>query len=365
MVNIVIWNARGIKEKREEMIKNIKECDIFAITESKIDEHYHFTVGGYDTVRLDSIGNNSGGIIIFIASTLKYKTINLNLRNNIGYNYNCDVIGISIDNIDLDLIIVYRKPYGTTHKSLWENICRVGKSRKNTIIAGDFNSHHTAWNCASIDKNGENLLQTMTNSNFFCVNRDTMTRINNPYENASNIDLIFASSAALKLISYKQLEDSWDSDHFPLLIEFRHDPTPYIKKSNRMSTKCTDWEVYTDLTNSMLSDTKTKCEREGRNLAYTDLMRILYDAINIASGRKKDHNTKKNKSKIFKKNPVKWWDRDCKAVVSDKKEKLKAYRSDGSQTAYIEYKRSCAIAKKTIKAKKRESFRNFCNSINR
>lgn len=80
MINIVVWNARGIKEKREEIVKNIKEYDIFAITESKIDMLYSFTVAGYSTVRLDSMSNNSGGIIIFIANTLNYKTINVNSK---------------------------------------------------------------------------------------------------------------------------------------------------------------------------------------------------------------------------------------------------------------------------------------------
>lgn len=186
-----------------------------------------------------------------------------------------------------------------------------------------------------IDKNGENLLQTMTSYNFFCINKDTMSRINNPYERVSNIDFIFAILCALKLISYKQLEDSWNSDHFPLLIEFRHDPIPYIKKSNRLSTKCTDRDIYSSLTNTMLSDARAKCESKGRSLSYTDLTGVLYDAINIASGRKKNFNIKKNKGKIYKRNPVKWWDGNCKAAVMERKENLKTYLSDSSLSAYI------------------------------
>lgn len=167
MTNIVIWNALGIKGKREEIIKNIQDSNIFAVTESKIDNHYSINVSGYSSVRLDSVGNNSGGIIIFVNKKYDYKVINF--ISNFNSNSNCDVIGISIDSIDLDLIVIYRKPYGTAHKSLWSNICRLGSSRKNTIIAEDFNSHHPACtsNCTKIDKNGENLLQTMINFNFF------------------------------------------------------------------------------------------------------------------------------------------------------------------------------------------------------
>lgn len=51
MINIVIWNTRGIREKRAEIVKRIKDYDIFAITESKIDNQYVFNVAGYTSVR--------------------------------------------------------------------------------------------------------------------------------------------------------------------------------------------------------------------------------------------------------------------------------------------------------------------------
>lgn len=35
MTSIAVWNAREIREKREEIIKHIRDYDIFAITESR------------------------------------------------------------------------------------------------------------------------------------------------------------------------------------------------------------------------------------------------------------------------------------------------------------------------------------------
>lgn len=244
----------------------------------------------------------------------------------------------------------------------------MGSIRKNTIIAGDFNSHHTTWNCANIDSNGENLLQTMYSFNFFCINRDTMTRINSPHERASNIDLIFVSLPAINLVTYKQLEDSWDSDHFPLLIEYKRGVECYRKRSNRWSTKCTDWDKYSNLVNSLLLETKNRCENEGRDITYANLVEIMYKAVNVATGRKEKQpleKDNKNNNKVHKNNPVKWWDADCKKVIMERKQKLKTYLPDGSVSSFIEYKKSCAIVRRTIKTKKRECFKEFCNSINR
>lgn len=222
MTDILIWNARGIREKRPELTKRIRDY-IFAITESKIDNNYIFNISGYSSIRLDSTNNRSGGIIIFIKKELDYKI--LDCRSILNNNNSCDVAGISIDKLDLDLIIVYRRPYGTTPKHIWNKLGKLGTARKNTIIAGDFNSHHTMWNCEHIDANGENLLLSMYNHNFFCVNSDTRSHINNPQERASNIDLIFVSTPAINLVEHRQINDSG----------FGPFPPPYhLQKRNRL-----------------------------------------------------------------------------------------------------------------------------------
>lgn len=82
MINIVVWNARGIKEKREEITKNIKEWDIFAITESKIDQYYSFNISGYSgwTVVVITVGAllyllSTHWIIRLLTLTLRIITI--------------------------------------------------------------------------------------------------------------------------------------------------------------------------------------------------------------------------------------------------------------------------------------------------
>lgn len=119
---------------------------------------------------------------------------------------------------------------------------------------------------------------------------------------------------------------------------------------------------------NFLSDSKAIGTNEARKPNYWDLIEIMYRAVNIASGRKENFHLKKktiNKEKTYKRNPVKWWDEECKAVITTRKEKLKTYLKEGSLITFIEYKKSCAIVRKTVKSKKRESFKNFCNSINR
>lgn len=131
-----------------------------------------------------------------------------------------------------------------------------------------------------------------------------------------------------------------------------------------------DWDRYYNCVEKLLTETKETCSNEKRDIRYCDLTKIIYKAVNIASGRKESWTRSENKSrtnnnKKNRKNPVKWWDAECKSAIQERKDKLKKYLLDGSMESFIDYKRSRAIARKTIKTKKRESFINFCNGINR
>lgn len=68
---------------------------------------------------------------------------------------------------------------------------------------------------------------------------------------------------------------------------------------------------------------------------------------------------------IKKKNPVSWWDEECRTMVEERVKKLKNYQKSLSLQDFIEYKRARAIARKTIKNKKKEDFKIFAISLNK
>lgn len=80
---------------------------------------------------------------------------------------------------------------------------------------------------------------------FFIVNHDTKTRIGEVGQRNTNIDLIFSNSKIFSLIKYKQEEESWESDHIPISFVCETDYRVYRKKTNRISSKRTDWGKYT------------------------------------------------------------------------------------------------------------------------
>lgn len=83
-------------------------------------------------------------------------------------------------------------------------------------MVGDFNAHHTVWNCKTTDVNGERLLEEFEDEDMFVENYDTMSRIGEIGQRSSNLDLIWCNSKILDMVTYCLGEDS---DHYPVFFK--------------------------------------------------------------------------------------------------------------------------------------------------
>lgn len=146
---------------------------------------------------------------------------------------NFEILGVKINNmtVNFNLVIVYRRSQSEDQEKDWQEILKFKDNNDNTIIMGDFNAHHTIWNCANIDTNGERLHRVMLNKGYFCLNKDSISRLNYDNQTASNLDLIFANNNLTNITEYEQIDDTWGSDHYPIRISI--DLTFQLYKKNQ------------------------------------------------------------------------------------------------------------------------------------
>lgn len=78
----------------------------------------------------------------------------------------------------------------------------------------------------------------------YSFNEDTLSRMGTIGQSSSNIDLIIGSSEDIDSMRIYRLQDTWGSDHYPLVMEWNTEITTYTKKTNRISNKKTKWEDY-------------------------------------------------------------------------------------------------------------------------
>jgi len=211
-LKIVVWNARGWSNKKEELQKHIQEYDISVLTEIKCRMNDTFRVTGCRSIvknRINDTERGIGGVAIFVKNNI----IGEEIRNIDVEEEELDCVGIRIKDIEeceeVAVIGVYRRPGRITTKGTWRKLLNSLKEEKNIILTGDFNAHNVAWNCEDTDRNGEDLWEEMEEKELIIVNDGTKSRIGKGGARNSNIDLIFSTKDIFHFIECVQLEDEW------------------------------------------------------------------------------------------------------------------------------------------------------------
>lgn len=192
---------------------------------------------------------------IFIRHSIRAQFLNL---SNIKGSF--DVTGVCIlgEEKTINVIVVCRRPGMVERDGAWGEIIRCVDRNESLILVGDFNAHHTAWNCDNIDVNGERMLEEFEDEDMFVVNYDTLSRIGELGQRSSNLDLVWCNSTIADVVGCRLGKDSWGSDHYPVFFECNLTYKLYEKKTNRITSRRTDWKRYVGI----LEDRECELETE-------------------------------------------------------------------------------------------------------
>ena len=113
-----------------------------------------------------------------------------------------------------------------------------------------------------------------------------------------------------------------------------------------------DWNKFQVACNQYISEPNTSDDIDG---VYDNFIQELDSAMTCSIPK-----TNPNHHKT----PTSWWNDDCKQAINNKKKALKTLRKTRLPSDLINYKRACAVAKKTINSAKRKDWEDFCNEIN-
>lgn len=99
----------------------------------------------------------------------------------------------------INIVAIYRRPGKTERRNAWNKILEFDRKGGETVLLGDFNNHHTMWNCEDIDDNGMILIESMEEEDMWIINTDTKSRIGGGRRDA-NLDLIISSRGLINKI---------------------------------------------------------------------------------------------------------------------------------------------------------------------
>lgn len=202
-------------------------------------------------------------------------------------------ITISIDEGKVLIINVYRHPGQPTPAGVFNNIFNLSTSAHISLtsnlalVTGDFNCHHAYWNKYALeDCHGRRLAKTIDDHNWTILNEEGPTLVTRPGMRESTIDLALASPGLATLCSSLIVDDSWGSDHHPIVThiwgkaKFRGSFTyKWILKPQQLrefsSLCCNDTFSTEDLQGLGAVDNYT---------AFTEYLHKLYNFIPLIAG---------------------------------------------------------------------------------
>lgn len=139
-----------------------------------------------------------------------------------------------------------------------------------------------------------------------------------------------------------QLDDTWGSHHYPIETILDETVFTYKKRTNRLSTRKTDWVKYKNILQQKDENIKNwQINEDNWEVVYEKLVNELKRTVTLATRgtsvkklitkRNEKEKEEDKKKKMDNKNrkeriPVKWWDIECDQVIKRKKDNSKNFR---------------------------------------
>lgn len=347
-VKICQWNCHSAVANKGnlEYLLSKFNIDVALLSETWFKPLVYYNFQGYNTIRMDR-PDCKGGVAILIKTQLKYQEVQLQ-----PFDYGMiSAIQICTNNsLKVTFVSIYVRPKTKITTDEWSKF--FASIPKPFVIGGDFNAHHVTWGCDQNDIPGKNLLDAIHNNKLTFLNDGSPTFFGFTNNRPSAIDLTICSPELRQLMEWQTLNDLFGSDHVPIICSYREEPYIIEKRNvNKWNTKKANWSIFRYEFDSHCS--------KNNDMAYNTFV----DCINLSADssipqQKILTGKRKSKNKF-------WWNSECQYAVDERKKCFLLYKSNPTSENLINYKKSDALAKRTIKKAKTDSWKSYCNSLNK
>jgi endonuclease/exonuclease/phosphatase (EEP) superfamily protein YafD len=240
-LKIIAWNARGVREKRNELHFFLSDLDIDValISETKLTLHDTFRIPSYAVYRTDRPArphgrNPGGGTAVLVHRRLVHRPC----KTATGSLETTGVI-INVGREELLLAAAYHPPGGRLDRKTLNAFLT---NHVPFILAGDFNAKHPAWESRVANNRGnalKNYLELRGGITVIATPEPTFIPTNQRHrpdvlDIALSKDLVFPVTASVV--------NDLSSDHLPVLLTV--DASPAARLPPATTAVKTDWEKF-------------------------------------------------------------------------------------------------------------------------
>ena len=338
-IRLLQWNCRSISNKRHWLLHpSMAEYDVIMLQETFLRANTLFHLSQKIIFRQDRQSSSPGGGLAFILNP-KLQASSIDFSDLPDQTHSNEIMGITISsrNHSLSIINIY-SPKGMFSEAWLTGI--TNKIVPPFIIVGDFNAPHSFWGARSNSPGATKLIDWMDLNNISLLNTNLPTHIS-PGGNTSLIDLSLTSSDLAQTSSLSVLQDTFDSDHFPIAITIGNPhlgsvPSPLKPRWDKIATALSLPQAETSSSlNELLAH--CSCALKANSEPYTPPPHRL----------------------------TPWWSPKCQNLRNKKRRFLKIARITMSKPHFTQFKKTEAELKKLIISLKRSYWEQTCQEAAR
>ena len=300
---------------------------------------------GYSYHRKDLIsdGRAHGGVAILVRVDIPSARLYLNTS--------LQAVAVKIRlHKSITICSLYLPPQEQINKSELDNLFH--QLPGNVLVLGDYNAHNVLWNSSYTSTRGRIIEDIVSKNDYIILNGTEATHFNATSLSVSNIDLSIASPSLKQDFEWSVYGELLGSDHYPVLLQTTKPFQSTAERVPKWILRDADWESFLTL---------SKIERNADTFDSVDEMVMHFEETIIAAARETIPTSSTRPRRI----PIPWWNDECKRDISAREKALEKFKNEPTLENRITYAKLKAIARRTVRKAKRDSWREYVNKLNR
>ena len=294
-INIVQINIDCIYTKQTELQDYLHKHNIHIalLQETKLKQTQSTpTFPTYSCIRTDRPHGQGGGLLTYIHNDIIYKDTTSHTKTLFQNDTTMEIQSLCVKSGHKQEINIYNIyiPPETSMPDYTPQLLPLTQT-PNTIIAGDFNAHNTAWYTNNTEDNRGREVADQLNSMF--ILNDTSQHTHIPYQadrNPTSPDITFCSPNLSQTITWKT-EPELSSDHLPININIVNKNKPTKTNNTFRNYKKANWTKYTEETEQHFSTlNNSPIENLDKHISLFNSIIQNADKLHIPKGNRRHYN---------------------------------------------------------------------------